>query len=59
MRKAKSDKDLIIMLINENKELKTMMIEQQNMVMEIVKNGTHVNNSVNTTTHTNTTILTV
>ncbi len=48
-----SDKDLIIMLINENKELKTMMIEQQNMVMEIVKNGTHINNSVNTTTHTN------
>jgi len=48
-----TDKSLIIMLINENKELKSMMIEQQNMVMEIVKNGTQNNCNNTTTTHTN------
>jgi hypothetical protein len=44
-----SDKELIVVLINENKELKTMMIEQQNMVMKVLKNGTHNNHSHNTT----------
>ena len=50
------DKDqLIMMLIKQNSELmkeqtsiKQMIIEQQNIVLEIAKNGTH-----NTTTHTN------
>jgi hypothetical protein len=53
-----TDKNLIMMLINENKELKTLMLEQQNimmsqhtstqsMMMEVIKNGTH------NTTHTN------
>jgi hypothetical protein len=37
------DKDLIMLLIKENSELKHMMIEQQNMVLEIAKNGTHNN----------------
>jgi hypothetical protein len=48
-----SDKDLIVMLINENKELKTLMIEQQNMVMEIVKNGIGNTNNSHNTTHMN------
>jgi hypothetical protein len=48
-----TNKDLIIMLINENKELKSMMLEQQNIVMEIVKNGTQNNCNNITTTHTN------
>ena len=39
------------MLINENKELKNFMIEQQNMMMKVIENGTHINN-INTT-HTN------
>jgi len=50
------DNDLILLLIKENTELKTMMIEQQNkmmeqhnLVLEIAKNGTHNT----TTTHTN------
>ena len=43
-----TDKDLIMMLIKENSELKTMMIEQQSMVMKVLENGTH-----NTTIHTN------
>jgi ribosomal protein L37AE/L43A len=47
-----SDKDLIMILINENKELKTLMIEQQNMMMKVIENGTH-NTINNTTTHTN------
>jgi hypothetical protein len=48
------DKDLIMLLIKENAELKMVMIEQQNKIMEqqnivleIAKNGTH------NTTHTN------
>ena len=50
------DNDLILLLIKENSELKTMMIDQQNkmieqhnLVLEIAKNGTHNT----TTTHTN------
>jgi hypothetical protein len=42
-----TDKNLIMMLINENKELKTMMLEQQNMMMKVIENGT------NNTTHNN------
>jgi len=48
-----TDKDLIVMLINENKELKTLMLEQQGMMIKVIENGTQ-NNSVNTTNnHTN------
>ena len=43
-----SNKDLIMMLIKENSELKTIMMEQQSMMMEVIKNGTS-NNSHNTT----------
>jgi len=47
-----TDKDLIMMLIKENSELKTMMMEQQNIVLEIAKNGTTNNtNSHNTNSH--------
>jgi len=35
------------MLIKENSELKTMILEQQNIVLEIAKNGTHNNNTTN------------
>jgi len=52
------DKELIMMLLKENKELKTMMIEQQNIVLEIAKNGTtnnsHNNNNNNTNSHNKT-----
>jgi hypothetical protein len=41
------DKDLIMLLIKENSELKHMMIEQQNIVLEIAKNGTYNNNITN------------
>jgi hypothetical protein len=42
-----TDKDLIMMLIKENSELK-------NMMMKVLENGTHNNNSINTTNnHTN------
>ena len=46
-----TDKNLIMMLIKENSELKTMMMEQQNMMMKVIENGTH--NTTNNTTHTN------
>jgi hypothetical protein len=42
-----SDKDLIMLLIKENSGLKNMVMEQSNMMMEVIKNGTH------NTTHTN------
>jgi hypothetical protein len=42
-----TDKDLIMMLIKENSELKTMMMEQQNMMMKVIENGT-THNSHNT-----------
>jgi hypothetical protein len=48
-----SDKDLIMILINENKELKTLMLEQQNMIMKVIENGRHNTTNNNTTTHTN------
>jgi hypothetical protein len=44
------EQNIIMMLIKENSEFKSMMLEQQNLMMEIVKNGTH--NTTNTT-HTN------
>ena len=42
-----TDKDLIMLLIKENSELKTMMMEQQNMMMKVIENGTHTNNTIN------------
>jgi hypothetical protein len=50
--KDTTDKEhnIIMMLIKENSEFKSMMLEQQNLMIEIVKNGTH--NTTNTT-HTN------
>ena len=39
-----SDKDLIMLLIKENSELKTMM-------MEVIKNGTNNNNTTHTNSH--------
>ena len=44
------EQNIIMMLIKENAEFKSMMLEQQNIMMELVKNGTH--NTTNTT-HTN------
>jgi hypothetical protein len=44
------DQNIIMMLIKENSDFKSMMLEQQNIMMEIVKNGTH--NTINNT-HTN------
>ena len=38
--------DLVKYLMKENGDLKTMMMEQQNLVLEIAKNGTH-NNTTN------------
>jgi len=41
-------KDIMKYLMKENSEMKNIMLEQQNMVLEVVKNGT-TNNSHNTT----------
>jgi hypothetical protein len=49
---------LILMLIKQNSELiketsefKTLMIEQQNMMLEVIKNGTNNNNNNTTNSH--------
>jgi len=50
--------ELILMLIKQNSELiketsgfKNMMMEQQNMMLEVIKNGTHNNNTTHTNSH--------
>jgi hypothetical protein len=47
-----TDKEIIMMLIKDNSELKKMIFEQQNLMMKVIENGTH-NTTNNTTTHTN------
>lgn len=46
----KNHTELIMMLIKENAEFKNIIIEQQNKMMEVIKNGTHntTNNLYNT-----------
>jgi hypothetical protein len=46
-----NDKDLIMLLIKENSELKTIMIEQQNIMLKVLENGTH--NTTNNTSNSN------
>ena len=46
-----ADKELILILIKENSDLKHMMLETQHMMMEVIKTGTH--NTTNNTTNTN------
>jgi hypothetical protein len=50
---TKTDKDLIMLLIKENSELKNMMMETQNQMMEVIKNGTH-NTTNNNNSHNKT-----
>jgi hypothetical protein len=47
-----TDKEIIMMLIKDNSELKNMIFEQQNLMMKVIENGTH-NTTNNTTNHTN------
>ena len=47
-----TDKELIMMLIKDNSELKNMLIEQQSIMMKVIENGTH-NTTNNTTNNTN------
>jgi len=43
-------KEIMKYLMKENSEMKNIMIEQQNAVLQIAKNGTHNNNNCNNTT---------
>jgi len=54
-----NDKDLIKMLINDNKELRNLLIDKcnekdelKNIMLEVIKNGTH--NTTNTNSHNKT-----
>jgi hypothetical protein len=56
-----NDKDLIMMIINDNKELRNLLIEQskekdelKSIMLEVIKNGTHNTNSHNTITNNKT-----
>jgi hypothetical protein len=46
--KESSDKELMMLIIKENAELKNMLIQQQNSMMELCKNGIYNNNIINT-----------
>ena len=46
-------KDIMKYLMKENSEMKNMMMEQQNMMMKVIENGTHNTTNNNNTTHTN------
>jgi len=49
-----TDKQLIMMLIKENSELRKEQADIKELILEIVKNGTHnTTNNTNNTTHTN------
>ena len=51
-KEKSSDKDdLIIMLIKENTEFKNMMMEQQNIMMKVIENGTNNTNITHTNSH--------
>jgi len=38
-------------LMQENSEMKSMMLEQSTMMMEVIKNGTYNNNTISTNSH--------
>ena len=44
-------KEIMKYLMKENSEMKNIMLEQQNMMLKVIENGT--NNTTNNTTHTN------
>ena len=47
-----SDKDqLIMILIKENTDFKTMLMEQQNLMMKVIENGTNNTNITHTNSH--------
>ena len=53
-----NDKDLIMLLINENKEFRNLLLEQckensdiKNMMLKVMENGTNNNNNNNNTTN--------
>jgi hypothetical protein len=48
-----NDKELIMMLIKENNELRNIMTETQIQLTEIIKNGTHNNSHNNNNNNTN------
>ena len=47
------DKELVMLLIKENSELKNMMLDAQHKMMEVIKTGTH-NTTHNTNSHNKT-----
>ena len=48
------DKELVMLLIKENSELKNMMMDAQNKMLEVIKNGTHNTTNTNTNSHNKT-----
>jgi hypothetical protein len=54
-KKINNKDELILMLIKENSEFKSIIMEQQNMMMKVIENGANniTNNITNNTTNTN------
>jgi hypothetical protein len=58
IEKSLNDKDLILMLINDNKELRNLLLEQckenneyKNMMMKVIETGTHNITNTHTNSH--------
>jgi hypothetical protein len=47
----KNKDELILMLIKENTEFKSMMMEHQNMMLKVLENGTTINSNNTTNSH--------
>ena len=45
------DKEIIMTLIKDNYEVKTMIMEQQSLMMQVIKNGTHNTTNPHTNSH--------
>jgi len=49
------DKEFVMSILKQNAELQSQMMEQQNQMMEVIKNGTHnTTNNTNTNSHNKT-----
>jgi len=48
------DKEFVMSILKQNAELQSQMMEQQNQMMEVIKNGTHNTTNTNTNSHNKT-----
>ncbi len=42
-----NDKEIIMMLIKDNNDIKNILFEQQNMMIKMIENGSNITNTTN------------